>query len=623
MRPKLAIPPHTATHSSRCFIPAALLLLLAIPAVYGQIGAVDDEPIAVLDTQPLRMELPAAAPGAHYGLLVFAPPLVAIVFALVGRQVIPALFMGLFVAAWMLAAAPTYAGGGSTLLAAVRLATEEFLIGALTDPDRAKIIVFTLTIGGLVGIIAANGGTTALVARVVRHARRRRDGQVLGWFSGLIIFFDDYANSMIIGPTLRPLCDRLGISREKLAYLVDSTAAPVASIALVGTWIGVEVGYIYDGLAAVTVRPPFLADATLDRGLAYSIFIDSIPYRFYPLLALAFVFLVGWLGRDFGPMLAAEQRASYAARGAADGTLPGVDDAATIPVLHVRSRAPEPTVGVPPVRMWLAILPILLLIALTLGLLFATGWAALDEGERALTGVAWVRAIVTNGDSVNAILYGALAAALLAVLLSLVTGALALSTTIDAATASMARMLPTICVLVLAWSLSAAVQQLELGQVAREALQAASFDVRALPAVVFMTAALVSFATGTSWGTLGILCPTAITTAAGLLNDVSPAEALPLFHATIGAVLAGAVFGDHCSPISDTTVLSSLASECRLEAHVWTQMPYALVVAGVALVCGEGLRWAGLASPWIGLLAGLVVLVVWLRVFGRPVAGGD
>ncbi len=536
-------------------------------------------------------------PGAYFGAWVLLPPLLTIILAILWRQVIPALVIGVVLAAYMLAWGGAHDYGNVFALAGLRLAVETFLIGALTDADHIKIIVFTLTIGGMVGIVAANGGTAAIVNWVARWASNRRRGQVATWLAGLLVFFDDYANAMIVGPSMQPVCDRLRISRAKLAYLVDSTAAPVASVALIGTWIGAEIGFIHDGLAALRETPAFLEGVALDRGYAYNAFLSSIPYRFYPLLALVMVLLVGLLNRDFGPMRKAEAAPESARGGAA----------------RLAADAESAAEG----KAWYAGVPILVLVVVTLGLLVVTGWRSVADSGEVPSGLALAREIVSSGDSYNSILYGAVAAVTAAVVISLATRSISIGRTMEAATDAMGRMLPTMIVLTLAWTLSAAMQALELGEVARDMLARSQMDVQWLPLLIFVAACVVSFATGTSWGTMGILCPAAVTISAGLLADMPAAEAEPLFYASIGSVLAGAVFGDHCSPISDTTVLSSVASGCTLEQHVWTQMPYALVVGGVSVVCGDVLGRQFGVPAWGGLLIGVGVLVVILLVVGR------
>ncbi|MGD8450847.1 MAG: Na+/H+ antiporter NhaC family protein [Phycisphaerae bacterium] len=567
----------------------------AAPVVATQSAAA---PAVATQSAPAPATMPAG-PGGFYGIWVVVPPLVTIILAIWLRQVVPALAVGVLVAATMLAwydvQPASVAGVAAVAVGGVTRATEGFLIGALADSQHMKIVVFTLLIGGMVGVIGANGGTPAIVHHVARWASSRQRGQVTVWLAGLIVFFDDYANAMIIGPSMRPICDRLRISRAKLAYIVDSTAAPVASIALIGTWIGAELSYIQDGLSELHDRPAFLVSMT-----AYQAFLRSIPYRFYPILALVMVVLVGALGRDFGPMRRAERDAQAAPE---EGTTGGAAE-------------------VQPGRVWYALVPVAVLVCGTLALLVITGWpagglAAVQVPPETPRWIGVMAEILYECDSYNSILYGALAAVVVAAGISLVTRALSLARTVESAMAVMSRMLPTVVVLVLAWALSAAVQALQLGEVATDLLKQGGFAARWLPLLVFGTACVVSFATGTSWGTMGILCPVVVTIAAGLLGAVPAGEAEPLFYASVGAVLAGAVFGDHCSPISDTTVLSSLASECTLEKHVWTQMPYALVVAVVSTLSGEVLcRWLDWPA-WGALLIGTAALAAIVLVIGR------
>lgn len=554
------------------------------------------------NTETAPAPLPATAvesmpaPGKYYGAWVLLPAVLTIILAIAFRQVVPALSVGVLVAAAMLEWHKQQAWSCMLLITPVTASVEHYLIGAVADASHIKVVLFSLVIGGMVGIIAANGGTGAVVERVSRWAASRRKGQVATWLAGLLVFFDDYANAMIVGPSMRPFCDRLRISRAKLAYLVDSTAAPVASIAFIGTWIGAEVGYIQDGLDQLQTAPDFLAGTS-----AYSIFLSSIAYRTYPILALFFVLLVALFDRDFGPMQKAE-------RDALAGTATSSDAAST-----ATSEQAERPGG----RIWLALAPVLVLVVVTLGLLFLTGWLAVADATPRPRGFALVQKIISAGDSYNAILYGALASFVLALVLSIAGRAQKLGDAMDAALESMSRMLPTIIVLVLAWTLSATMGDLQLGEVARDLLRGADLNVQWLPLLVFVVACVVSFATGSSWGTMGILCPAVVTIAAGLLEDAPTQDALSLFYASVGAVLAGAVFGDHCSPISDTTVLSSLASGCSLEQHVWTQMPYALTVGAVAVLAGDVLGHGFGQAWWVGLLAGGAALVLLLFVLGR------
>jgi len=255
------------------------------------------------------------------------------------------------------------------------------------------------------------------------------------------------------------------------------------------------------------------------------------------------------------------------------------------------------------------------MVAMTIVILVWPGWQGLREDSSISSGT--LRHLLDKGDPYRSILYAALAGLTLAILISVATRTLRLRKGLDAGLDGMARMFPAIVILILAWSLSDSTQALELGKVVTAKLEQAAFPAVYLPMAVFGAACLVSFATGSSWGAMGILCPVAVEVAAGLCADLPTDQARPLFYSAVGAVLAGAIFGDHCSPISDTTVLSSLASSCTLEQHVWTQLPYALLAAVVSVVAGHvlcnvlGQRW------WVGLLVGAVLLLLFVLVVGR------
>ncbi|UCF94324.1 MAG: hypothetical protein JSW39_09250 [Desulfobacterales bacterium] len=224
------------------------------------------------------------------GWLSLLPPLIAIALALWVKDVIVSLSLGVFVGALALT--------GWNPFAAFSMFIVEFIVKALTDADHASIILFSMLLGGMVGVVSKNGGTLGIVERVAPYATTSRRAQIASWLMGMLIFFDDYANTLIVGNTMRPITDRLRVSREKLAYIVDSTAAPVSSIFPITTWIGFEVGLIAAGFAALDI--PYNA---------YNTFLASIVYRFYPIFCLVMVFAVGWFGRDVGAMLKAEQRA--------------------------------------------------------------------------------------------------------------------------------------------------------------------------------------------------------------------------------------------------------------------------------------------------------------------------
>lgn len=551
-----------------------------------------------------------ARPQDKYGWFVIAPAAIAIVLAILMRSAAAALSIGVIVGGYMMVPClpPDQRISDNYIIAGVRVALERYVVNAFVEPDELKIkghvliVLFTLTIGALIGVININGGTRALVNRVARFAAGPRRAQLATWFAGLIVFFDDYANSMIIGPTMQPMYDRLRVSRAKLAYIVDSTAAPVASIALVGTWLGTELGYIQDGLNIVADSaggtPAFLANIS-----SMDAFLYSIPYRFYAILALWFVLVIALTGRDFGPMLRAESRAL--GRGLAGEN--GADSASK------KSYAS------------LAAVPILVLLFVTVGLLYLTGTAGMTAAEKAseLELLDLVQAILSHANSYISIWYGAISALLVALLLTFLTRACPFGTAMDGALDGVARMMPAMVILLLAWSLSAVSKDLKLGDVLnshliRQDITWFGFSPAVLlPTLVFLSAAGTSFATGSSWATMGLLTPVTVQVAAGIGASMTPTDGTAMFFAAVGSVLAGSVFGDHCSPISDTTVLSSVASGCSVEEHTWTQIPYALVTAVVSLLAGSVYcAWFG-TPPWIGIVFGAGILLLIVLIFGR------
>jgi Na+/H+ antiporter NhaC len=438
----------------------------------------------------------------------------------------------------------------------------------------------------VVGIIQKNGGTRGIVALVTTWARNARRGQLATSILGTSIFFDDYANTLIVGGTMRPITDGLRISREKLAYLVDSTAAPIAALALVTTWIGFEVGLIETALLQID---------GWDEA-AYSVFLNSLAYSFYPILALFFVYAVAFSRRDFGPMLRAERRARET------GQL--YDPSSNVAQIEVEVSALEPEPGTPE-RLINAVLPIVVLVGGVIAGLFATG-----EGDS-------VREIIQNADSYLAMMWASLAAAIVAIALSVGQRILTLEKAIDAWYSGVKAMMLAIVILVLAWALAEVNDGLGTAEYLVERLSdtlAPAF----VPSIVFILAAATAFATGSSWGTMGILMPLVIPLAWGVAaadGVVSPAEVGPVLYASVASVLAGAVWGDHCSPISDTTILSSLATQCDHIDHVRTQLPYAMVVGGVAIVLG--LLPIGFGIPWwLCMIVSAAVLVAILWRFG-------
>ncbi len=557
--------------------------------------------------------------GTIFPWAAIIPPLIAIFLAILTRQVLVALFAGVWIGMWSITG-ESWGGFLQTVT--------EVIPGSL-DSSRIKILIFSCLLGSVVALVARMGGTQALVSLMTRFGKTPRGAQITTWLAGILIFFDDYANALLVGNTMRPVTDRFRVSREKLSFLVDATSAPVACVFIISTWIAAEIGYIEGKLGTDSVQ----AATGLEPSGAYEVFLSTIPYNFYPFLCLFFGLMVCLLGRDFGPMLKAEQRARLDGKLLADGASP------------LSSKEMDELEPADPSRLhWYnAVLPIGCVIFTVVVMLYSTGSDSIGEAASDLS--AKIVTLVENGapatdvaaakmklatlenpplrsifgaaDSYNALLLASALGVLVAALLAMSQKLLPLREVVDVATAGIKAMVPAALILILAWSLQSVCERLNTSQFL---IHHVSFTLNFLPAAVFVLAAVVGFSTGTSWGTMGILIPLTIDYAVGMATDqgLGQPEVRAVLASSVGAVLAGAVFGDHCSPISDTTIMSSMASGADHMDHVRTQMPYALTVALVALLCGYIPAGFGI-SPMICLPVGLVVLVGILMVFGRKV----
>ncbi len=523
------------------------------------------------------------------GWLSVVPPLVAILLALAFKDVLVALALGVFSGALFL-------HGWNPFVAFART-IDSFIVPALADGSHAAILIFSTLLGGMVGVISRSGGTHGIVDALTPYATSARRGQVATWLMGVLIFFDDYANTLIVGSTMRPVTDRLRISREKLAYIVDSTAAPVASVVPISTWIGYEIGLIGDAFTGLDLAfNPFTA------------FVGSILFRFYPIFALVLGFTIAFSCRDFGPMLKAELRASNT------GKLVGDDD---VPLADYDSPETAPKAGKPR-RALNALVPIATVIGVTLAGLWITGAGAVARSDYPST-LRWVQEVFSAADSYKALLWASLAGLTAAMALALAQRILTVREATGAMVGGFKSMLLALATLLLAWSIGAVCGELHTAEYLVGATRGA-LSVHWLPVLTFVLSAAISFATGTSWGTMAILMPLVIpishhlSLAGGLAVDDRLYYLLLL--GTISSVLAGSVWGDHCSPISDTTILSSMASGCDHIAHVRTQLPYALGIGVLGMAIGDVPTAFGL-SPWISLAAGSAVIVAGVLWLGK------
>ena len=514
------------------------------------------------------------------------PPIIAIVMALFLKEVISALFLGVLSGTFIMALFNGQEPGtalGSGLLRVV----DTYITGSLFDFDHVTIIVFTLTIGGMVKIISANRGMQGIVNWLLRRAKGPRSGQIMTFFMDICIFFDDYSNTLMVGNTMRPVADKLKVSREKLAYIVDSTSAPVVAIAFVTTWIGAELSYIQEGIDVIGI------DAS-----AYSVFFHSLKYSFYPLLTLAFVLMIIHSGRDFGPMLKAERDARLKEDSCSEKS----------------DNVEQPAHSID------ALVPLLTLIFGTIIGLFATGYDASVWHDSNLDFFAKLSATIGNANSYTALIWSSIISLLSAIIMTLLRGSLEFGKIMEEMIEGFKMMFNAVLILTMAWSIALVTKDMHTAEFVSEILLKLSLSPVIVPALTFILAALIGFSTGTSWGTMAILYPLILPASWMLCQDqgFSVAATMPLFYNVVASVMAGAVMGDHCSPISDTTIMSSMASGCNHLQHVKTQMPYALTVGSVALLMGVLPTALGLPS-WLAFVVAIATLVIVVRFVGKKV----
>ena len=533
-------------------------------------------------------ELDRAEISALPGWFSLIPALMAVTMALLLRNVMIALFVSLVTGIWMLYGL-TLPGFGMALLDACQV----YVVDALTEREHMEVVVFCFLIGGLVGIISRNGGTMGIAERITRVVKNRSQTQLSTSFLGLAIFFDDYANSLIVGNTMKKISDTMRISREKLAYIVDCTAAPVSAILFVTTWIGFQVGVINDGLTSIT---------GFDES-AYSVFLNSLLYSFYPILAIVFVLYIAGTGKDFGPMLKAERRAFHTGRVLSPAMKQDSGPAPEEKDMEAKEGVPHRAIN--------AVVPMCVLIGVTMAAIYFTGLASPDRADDSL------REIIGNANSFASMMYGSVAGCIVALLMTMAQRLLTVHEITDAWFAGAKAVMLVIFVLTLAWSLSAVNTELHTSDFLISAL-GDTLNPNLMPFIIFILAAFMAFATGSSWGVMGIMMPMVVPLAWAVLvfNDMTGAEHMHIFYSAVSAVLAGAIWGDHCSPLAESTLLSAMASGCDLIDHVRSQMLYCIVVGGVGILAGT--LPAGFGAPWwLCMLIGIIALWFIVQFFGQ------
>lgn len=495
------------------------------------------------------------------GILSIVPPILAIILALTTKEVVLSLFVAIFVGAIILNDMNILLGFTETL--------NTFVVGSLTDSWNASILLFCLSIGGLINVLQKNGGTLGISNIVINKTKGRKSSLIMTWLLGLLIFFDDYANSLIVGNTMKSVTDKLKVPREKLAYIIDSTAAPVSSIALVSTWVGMELGLIQTGLENIGV----------DKG-SYQVFLETIPYRFYSILTLGFVLAIIILNKDFSLMAKAEKNCSLDSNTILEDEKNSIDN------------------NIKP-RWYNAVLPILTVILVTMIGLFINGGGL--EGET-------IQNAYSNADASVVLLWASIIGFIVATFMTLVQKTLSFNEIMESWIDGIKDMIVPALILILAWSLGSINGELKTANYI-VSLIGNNFPAFLIPTIMFIISAIIAFSTGSSWATNAIVMPIAISLGFKL-------GGISILIPVIGSVLTGAVLGDHCSIISDTTIMSSMASGCNHISHVKTQMPYAMTVGLISIITGFIPAGLGL-NPFISLTIGMISLIAIIYKFGK------
>ncbi|NLB09526.1 MAG: hypothetical protein GX834_00395 [Clostridiaceae bacterium] len=480
----------------------------------------------------------------------------------------------------------------------------KIIVDTASNRDYAAVLILCLAIGGLIGVIRASRGFDALANKVSPRIKTIRKANYLNQLLGVMIFFDDYANALIAGPVMQPITDRLKISREKLAYIVDSTAAPVVSISLVSSWVAVEVSVINQGLAEAGVE-----------GSGYSLFLRSIPFCFYCIFAMLFVFLNSTTQRDFGPMLKAEMRARSGQIVNPYVDLTSDKEAADTEITEDPTNEPLN----PGRRITVVAVPIIIFILTALfGFYFDGRSNAIAGGLLAADAPFDFNSIVIafeNTDTIFLVLVAAAFAGVTALILGRVFKLFSLSSGVQTWVDGASSMMITVIVLVLAWSLADVIAR--LGTISY-IVQLVTLNVVwwLVPSLLFVACMLTSYAAG-SFGAMFIAMPMAVPIAYEIIlaqPEIVPESYMPI---CIAAVISGGVFGDHASPLTDCTILSAFSSGCSIMDHVRTQLPYGMLVAAVSVFFGLIPATLWNLPFWVCLLLGGGVILAVLRLFGR------
>lgn len=545
--------------------------------------------IAFIAYVPPNAEFMPESKRFPYVTFPLLPPLLAIALCMATGQVLPALFLGIWVGALMYSAYNPAIATYNVL---------DWYVRNATDPWNAGILLFDFVIGAWVGLLYASGTIHALANLLLRGVKTSRRAGLMSTILGTIVFFDDYTNTVIVGNVARPVTDRVRVSRELLSYIVDSTAAPVAGLLFISTWIGYEVSLINGALTnlqqdAAAGKIPVAPDLS-----DYSNWLNAVAYHFYSLLAIVLVYVVVLTRRHFGPMLKAEWRAYKEGKVLRDNASP------LMPTEEVLGTGPASRKQV---SYWLFIVSVLVLIVMALIGMWATGAENLERFWE----TPFMDALA-NADSSKALLLASFSAYMLTLAWILADRAMSLAEAMKWTVRGMYLMVFANAILLHAWSIKTATDLVGTADFVVHSALAAGVPVVLVPLMIFLASMFISYTTGTSWGTFGIMMPMAVpmawTLALAQFNGNVDVAYTTTF-ATIGAVFGGSIYGDHVSPISDTTIMSSMFSACDHIDHVNTQLPYGTLAAFTSILLYV-LFALGVVSPIILIPVGIVLLII-------------
>lgn len=506
----------------------------------------------------------------NYGFISLIPTILVIVLAWRTKQVMMSIITGIFVGATII--------NGYNPLTGILRTFDHYIVESIADSWNVSILVLNFAFGGMIAIMAKSGGMGSLSNTLANRAKNVKNTQFSIWILGIIIYFDEIFNILIIGNAMKPVTDRFRISREKLAYLIDTTGSAVASLVPLSTWIAYEVGLIRDSYAAMNV------DVN-----AFTLLVKSIPYRFYSIFVILIPLIILFSKREFGPMYNAELRTRKTGKVIGDNAIPlSTDEIKTENdglEKHMSSRCTF-------------IIILMMIVGTITGLYLSGGGSSAGSISNAFG----------NADAAKALVWASFGGSILTGLLVLLKKIMPFKQIMDTWVDGSKSILFANMIIVLAWSIGAVTKDLGTANYIVESTRG-MLSPTLVPFIVFIIAAITSFSTGTSWGTMALLMPIAVPLVYSIGGPMAPA---------IGSVLTGSIFGDHCSPVSDTTILSSMASGCDHMDHVKTQLPYAIAGAAVAAVFGFLPAGFGLSSI-ILLPLGVIALIIIFRVFGKKV----